>query len=64
MTIRTVTRYCIRKYQYDGAGNSKQMSPKLKTRTAALRLIARLERMGHKDVFADPLIINEKVPAK
>ena len=53
--MKTVTRYEIREYQYEGAGYSKAMSSKLRDRKDALKLVKRLKKMGHKHVFASPM---------
>ncbi|MGU1391605.1 hypothetical protein ACSEUY_25680 [Pseudomonas aeruginosa] len=54
-TMKTVTLYEIREYQYEGAGYSKVMSSKLRDRKAATKLVKRLKKMGHKRVFASPM---------
>lgn len=54
-TMKTVTLYEIREYQYEGAGYSKVMSSKLRDRKAATKLVKRLKKMGHKRVFASPI---------
>lgn len=55
--MKTVTRYEIREYQYEGAGYSKAMGSKLRERKAATKLIKRLKKMGHKFAFASPMKI-------
>lgn len=53
--MKTVTRYEIREYQYEGAGFSRPMSSKLRDRTSASKLVKRLKKMGHKHAFASPI---------
>ena len=55
--MKTVTRYEIREYQYEGAGYSKAMGRKLRDRKAATKLVKRLKKMGHKYAFASPIKI-------
>lgn len=50
--MKTITRYEIREYQYEGAGHSKSMGRKLRDRKAATKLVKRLKKMGHKFAFA------------
>ncbi|HHG5663706.1 TPA: hypothetical protein ACPWRN_005402, partial [Pseudomonas aeruginosa] len=57
-TMKTLTRYEIREYQYEGAGYSKSMSSKLRDRKAATKLIKRLKKMGHKYAFASPMKVS------
>lgn len=55
--MKTVTRYEIREYQYEGAGHSKAMGRKLRDRKAATKLVKKLKKMGHKFAFASPMKI-------
>lgn len=56
--MKTVTRYEIREYQYDGKGYSRAMSNKLRDRKAATKLVKRLKKMGHKHAFASKVVIS------
>lgn len=56
--MKTVTRYEIREYQYEGMGYSKALSNKLRERKAATKLVKRLKKMGHKHAFASKVVIN------
>ena len=55
--MKTVTRYEIREYQYEGAGHSKTMGRKLRDRKAATKLVKKLKKIGHKFAFAAPMKI-------
>jgi hypothetical protein len=53
--MKTVTRYAIRKYETE-LSYSKVMGRKLRHRSAAIKLVNRLKKMGHK-VFMSPMQI-------
>lgn len=55
--MKTVTKYEIREYQYEGSGHSKSIGRKLRDRKCATKLVKRLKKMGHKFAFASPMSI-------